>query len=68
MKHQHKYIATGEYISTGKNLVGKTVSAVIEKVVCTDPECQEDNIRIKQGLGLQQYLQKDMEEAAATGN
>lgn len=46
-KHQHKYLVTGEYQSTGKNLVGKNVACTIEKVICTDPECQEENIRLK---------------------
>lgn len=45
--HQHLYTVTGEYVSVGKNLVGKTVSAVIEKVVCIDENCKEDNIRLK---------------------
>lgn len=50
LKHQHLYNVTGEYVSVGPNLVGKTVSAVIEKVICIDEECKEENIRLKKQL------------------
>jgi len=43
--HKHSYEVLGEYVSVGENLLGKTVSAVIEKVKCSG--CEEDNIRLK---------------------
>lgn len=46
-KHTHLYNVTGEYISVGKNIVGKTVSATFEKVICIDENCKEENIRLK---------------------
>jgi len=48
--HNHNYTVTGEYVSVGKNLVGKTVSAVIEKVICIDENCKEENIRLKKEI------------------
>ena len=47
MKHQHTYLVTGEYQSSGKNLLGKNVACTIEKVICTDPKCKEENIRLQ---------------------
>lgn len=43
--HKHIYKVTGEYLSTGKNLLGQMKTAKMENIVCTD--CNEENVRLK---------------------
>lgn len=49
-KHKHKYEVQSEYVSTGENLIGEIVTATMEKVICTDEKCREDNIRLKKRI------------------